>query len=348
MGMLKVVGTIDTQQVWPKGRSDSDTLRVQIDMPQGGFFFRAKANGAFKRTRVFDRGFVKGKIGLPKSPISKGKVTIRLQGIDSPELHYRPEALPSDKTSAGKAITANQRKRYHDVNKEYRQKQGEISCDALYKLLNPPGGATVLPCTVLTQVNSPGDPFDTYGRLVGDVLVTIGGKQININQWLCNNGWTLPAFYDSMTNDEINVLRALCRQARKQTKGIWPQFSNKIAPFNFAQQYEDPKKIAINLAKDKGKFIIPKLFRRQTTYAARKSAGVFSGSFEAFVTTQHKDFIPTESFLLLGDGGKKDFLENHLKKNSFDLDPDQMVFIEDRSTLVDAATMTAAKITNWF
>lgn len=350
MGLLKVTGTINPQQVWPNGRSDSDTVRLQIDTTQGGFFFRANATGAFKRTRVFEHGFVKGKFGLPKSPISSGKVTIRLQGIDSPELHYRPEALPAANTAQGKLITPEHRVRYHDVNKEYRQKQGETSSSALHDLLNPPGGPAVFPCTVVTNVDAPGDPFDSYGRLVGDVLVTIGRKQININQWLCSNGWTLPAFYDSMTNAEIGVLRTLCKKAREKNKGLWPFFSSHVAPFNFALQYENVKLADLSpaLAKDKGKFIMPKLYRRQTTYAARKAAGIFSGTYQAFVASQHKSFVPIEVFLLHGKNGKLEFLEDHLHQNNFDLSPDELVFTEDRSTLVDAPSKTAKAITAWF
>lgn len=348
MGQLKVTGTINPQQVWPNGRSDSDTLRVQIDAAQDGFFFRAKTTGTFKRTRVFEHGFVKGRFGLPKSPISGGKVTIRLQGIDSPELHYRPEALPAANTVKGKAITVDQRARYHDVNKEYRQKQGETSSSALHDLLNPPGGPALLRCTVVTNVDKPGEPFDAFGRLVGDVLVTLGGKQININQWLCDNGWTLPAFYDSMTNAEINLLRALCKDARAKKKGLWPQFSNHVSTFDFALQFENPKLVDVNLAKDKGKFIIPKLYRRQTTYSAQKAAGIFNGTFQEFVLSQHKSFVPIELFLLQGKDGKLEFLEDHLHKNKFDLNPDELVFVEDRSTLVDAPSKTANVITAWF
>ena len=348
MGLLKVTGTIDTATIWPAGRSDADTVRLLVDVSTGGFFFRANATGAFRRTRVFEKGFVTGKFGPPKSPLSKGKVTVRLQGIDSPELHYRPEPLPSVKTAEGKKISASKRARYHDVNHEYRQKQGETSSNALHDFLTSSGSPTVLPCTTLTQVDLPGDPFDSYGRLVGDVIVKIGTKSININQWLCRSGWTLPAFYNSMSNAEITVLQNLCKTARQQHTGLWTFFSDHISPFDFGLTYEDPKKVTINLAKDKGKFNIPKIFRRQTTYAARKKAGIVNDSFAAWVATQHKSFIPLPLFLLHGKNGKPDFLENHLTHATFDLDPDQMVFVEDVSTLVSGPSPTAPAITKWF
>ncbi len=348
MGMLKVTGTIDTTSIWPAGRSDADTVRLQIDVTSGGFFFRSTATGAFKRTRVFDKGFIKGKFGAPKSPISKGKVTVRLQGIDSPELHYRPEPLPNMNTTEGKKITAAQRTRYHDVNHEYRQKQGETSSKALHDFLSAKGGPSVLPCTILTQVDLPGDPFDSYGRLVGDVIVKIGGKDVNINQWLCRSGWTLPAFYNSMTNAEINVLLKLCKTAKQQQVGLWKFFSKQIAPFDFGLVYEDPKKVPVNMAKDKGKFIIPKVFRRLTTYAARKKAGIVNATFPAWVATQHKSFVPLALYLLHGTNGAKDFLENHLIQNTFDLEPDQMVFTEDVSVLLSGPTATSPAITKWF
>jgi endonuclease YncB( thermonuclease family) len=355
MGMLKVTGTLDTASIWPAGRSDADTVNLKIDVPSGGFSFRSGATGAFKKTKVFETSFVKVKFGKPKPPIrANGKITVRLQGIDSPELHFRPEALPNAASKAGKTITTAQRSAYKVLNKEYRQVQGESASDALHKLLTQPGIPAILPCTILTQVKLPGEPFDSYGRLVGDVIVPIGGKQINLNQWLCTNGWTLPAFYNSMTNAEITVLRNLCANAQKKNLGLWKYFSQTVSPFDFSLIYENPKKIAIDLTKDKGKFLIPKLFRRQTTYATRKKIGIvaLNMTFKAWVqdleADKKKGFIPLRAYLLQGKKGKRDFLANHLIGGKFDLQPDQMVFVEDDSFLLSAPTANAPHVTNWF
>jgi hypothetical protein len=102
------------------------------------------------------------------------------------------------------------------------------------------------------------------------------------------------------------------------------------------------------MGKDKGKFIIPKVFRRLTTYAARKKAGIVNSPFPAWVATQHKSFVPLNLYLLHGTNGAKDFLENHLLQNTFDLEPDQMVFTEDVSVLLSGPTATSPAITKWF
>lgn len=212
----------------------------------------------------------------------------------------------------------------------------------------------------MTQVKLPGDPFDSYGRLVGDVIVQIAGKQVNINQWLCSNGWALPAFYNSMSNSEISVLRNLSKTAQTQKIGLWKHFSQTVLPFDFSLVYEDPKKTTINLAKDKGKFLIPKLYRRQTTYAVRKKAGLVAQSktFQAWVKDletnpingkpKGKGFIPLQVYLLQGKKGKRDFLANHLVGNKFNLQPDQMVFIEDDSVLLSGPAASSPPITRWF
>jgi len=158
----------------------------------------------------------------------------------------------------------------------------------------------------------------------------------------------LPTFYDSMRPDEINVLKTLSASARKGSRGIWQFFSQKIPAFDFAKRYENPKTTTFKPAQDKGKFILPKLYRRQTTFSAQKAAGIFAGSLEMFVATQHKSFLPLAEFLLHGKSGAHEFLENHLHNGVFDLEPDVMVFAEDPSVLVDAPTKTAASITKWF
>lgn len=125
MGMLQVTGTIDTASIWPAGRSDADTVNLKVDVSAGGFSFRSSSSGTFLPTKVFEKGFVKVKFGKPKSPIrSNGKITVRLQGIDSPELHFRPEALPSATSAAGKLITSAQRLAHKALNQEYRQMGG--------------------------------------------------------------------------------------------------------------------------------------------------------------------------------------------------------------------------------
>lgn len=40
-------------------------------------------------------------------------------------------------------------------------------------------------------MDAPNDVFDTYGRLIGDIIVVKGGKDTNVNQWLVEQNCAL-------------------------------------------------------------------------------------------------------------------------------------------------------------
>src|SRR5438093_13575570 len=127
--------------------------------------------------------------------IKNGEVTVRLNRGHATELHYQPSPLaPTEK----KGLNAAKRDAYHSVTHSYRQFLGATATKALRDFLATTG-KPALDCQVFTQVDKPGDVFDTYGRLVGDIEATIGGKLVNINQWLVEQGWAVPTFDSSMT-----------------------------------------------------------------------------------------------------------------------------------------------------
>src|SRR5437773_795653 len=106
-GLLEVSGTIDLAQFWPAGESDADTVKVLLSSPNA-FRFTPHAGAPSKVTHAFEGATVKGKVS--KSAIdNKNRVTIRLQGIDAPELHYRPMAptLNSKKPTPQQRATFN-------------------------------------------------------------------------------------------------------------------------------------------------------------------------------------------------------------------------------------------------
>src|SRR5229473_413427 len=94
-GLLEVSGTIDLVQFWPGGESDADTVKVLLS-GANAFKFRAQPGAPSKVTHAFDGATVKGKVSKPTVD-KQGRITIRLQGIDAPELHYRPTAPTLDK-----------------------------------------------------------------------------------------------------------------------------------------------------------------------------------------------------------------------------------------------------------
>src|SRR5207302_11024008 len=120
MGLLRVKGTIDTGQFWPKGTSDADTAVILAGVD--AFHFQATPGGPFKTTHAFEGALVHGRQGA-KAPIdNQGRVRVRLQGIDAPELHYQPSPL-------GKSLKASLATKVLDAYRalchKYRQRWAE-------------------------------------------------------------------------------------------------------------------------------------------------------------------------------------------------------------------------------
>ena len=200
-------------------------------------------------------------------------------------------------------------------------------------------GKIALDCQVFTQVDKPDDAFDTYGRLVGDIEATIGGKLVNLNQWLVEHGWAFPTFYSSMTNDEIKTLLGLGKTARAKKKGVWKYLSKSIGPFSF--NFLEPKKNDLSvLATDKGPVILPKLYRRYTNWSARSKAKITSQTFQQFLAAGSNGkpdaCFETSDFLTNGvhSATHRTFDEFVVAGKAVKFEPDGLVFSEAPSALV--------------
>ena len=332
-GLLQMRGSIALDQFWPTGRSDADTTKIVLTVSPAAIEFRKDSSSPFQPTHVFDHAIVKGRTQKP--PIKNGQVTVRLQGIDATELHYQPSPLsPAEK----KGLSPAKRNVYHLVTHPYRQFLGATATKALRDFLATTG-KPALDCQVFTQVDKPGDVFDTYGRLVGDIEATIGGKLVNINHWLVEQGWAFPTFYSSMTNDEINTLLGLDKTARSKKSGVWKYLNKSIGPFNF--NLLEPKKNELSvLATDKGPVILPKLYRRYTNWSARNKAKITSQTFQNFLAAGSNGkpdvcFV-TADFLANGvhSATHRTFNEFVVAGKTTKFQPDGLVFSEAPSALI--------------
>lgn len=332
MGLLKVNGTIDVGQFWPLGSSDADTTKVVLKVGANAFRYQAHPGAPFVVTKVFAGAKVRGSVSKP--PVdAQNRLTIRLQGIDAPELHYRPD---------NRSVTNATRAKFQAVNKDYRQYLGESATAALARLLQS-AGSKILPCTVETQVDAPGDVFDTYGRLVGDVIVRIGRKNLNINEWLVREGWAFPTFYSSMSEAEIKTFVNAATIGR--TKGrIWNQLRRKVPAFNAKLVFRKGGPIAADA--DLGPLTLPKIFRRQTSWWAYKQAGVTTKSFKSYLAQKRDELLLTKDFLANGvHSAKTHYLDEFMEiDGAYTLRPEEMVFKEGTSALVDSS---GKKITTW-
>src|SRR5262245_39049816 len=118
-GLLAVTGTIDLAQFWPAGECDADTVKV-LRAGANAFKFRKHAGAPFKVTHAFEGATVKGKVNKPAID-SNNRITIRLQGIDAPELHYRPTAPTLNK----KKPSTSEKAAFNANNGNFRQFFGE-------------------------------------------------------------------------------------------------------------------------------------------------------------------------------------------------------------------------------
>jgi endonuclease YncB( thermonuclease family) len=350
MGTLKIEGTLNLNQFWPNGHSDADTAKLLLQVTDDSFSFRKTGSAVFKKIRIFKGAAVKGKTQSFKNLISaKNEVTIRLQGIDAPELHYNLIGYKPALPKGFPALTDNQKTAIRAVNHKYRAVFGETATTELLTFLRNSFINDSINCTVKTNVDTPNEVCDTYGRIVGDVFVKINGKEQNINHWLLENGWAFPALYNSMSFQEIKaVIKAAEKGHAKKQQDIYTEFiPQKITAFNFNLLYRNPANAPI-LQKEKGKTMVPKLYRRYCSYSIFTKAGINLGTFINYLQQKgDKGFYFTDDFMKKANHNpqqpqelKKQFVKQlyqYIKNNTFQLMPGNLVNIEDVSTLYNAA-----------
>jgi endonuclease YncB( thermonuclease family) len=354
MGTLKISGTINLSQFWPTGNSDADTTKLKINVTPNSFKFNGKV------TDKYFGATVKGK-ATKKVISAKNEVTIRLQGIDAPELHYKfygplGKAIRSALPPKFRSLTATEFDKIKELNKnEYRQLFGETATVKLFQLLNPANNITSLNCEfVSNNITKPSDVADTYGRFVGDIFVKIKGKKVNLNQWLLENGWAFPSIYNSMSFSEINnVVKAGKTGRNKKQNDIYsafnPQTIKESIDFTLTKRQKAKDGTLPVIKVERGQVLYPKLFRRLTYYSMFKKAGItdVGKKFIDYLSVKpDKGLYLTSDFLVKANHEVKDSIllrPAFLKKfnqqiinDKFQLQPDEIVFLEDESKLFDS------------
>jgi endonuclease YncB( thermonuclease family) len=331
MGLLKVTGTLTLNQFWPSGQSDADTAHVAVKVAQNAFKFQTHPGAPFKATHVFDKARVKGKFA-PKPAIDKqGRITVRFQGIDAPELHFSPTPLTKKEKSQ---LTSAQLQQFKQLNKKYRQLFGETATVNLHQELAKTGQAEI-PCSVTTAVSDPQDVFDTYGRFIGDILVTINRKEVNLNRWLVEAGWAFPTFYASMSEAEIEAFLTATKIGKQKKNHLLKHLKKVVGKFEKTLVFRG-KGAIFNPAADIGPALMPKLFRRLCTYTVYREVGIVTGSFHDFLKNRPDDCFLTNDFLTQGtNAAPMHFLSEFVHTDGkIDKEPQELVFREKRSSLI--------------
>ena len=324
MGILSIEGIIDLSQFWPKGKSDADTTKIIIDVEKGCFKYNGKTTSCYDDAFVStsqDKDTIKkyGEILIKKG----GRVTVRLQGIDAPELHYRDYDPGNYKILKG----------FNEI--EYRQYLAETCVKRLVKFLKQCSfKKNFVKCYVVSEVEKPAEVWDVYGRFVGDIIVTDKAKNsININHWLIENGYAFPSIYDSMTVPEIKQVLKVAKKAKKNKSLVWKYHSPFLDKFNNSVTYRVVEEEKIS---DKGKVVFPKLFRRQCIHYIHTYAGQEDKDLYNFIRSKAEDtYFLTKEFVNKGKESQKfqlgDALEESLK---FKFSPEEITINENNNFLL--------------
>ena len=337
-GLLTVVGSLDISQFWPatKGTrsSDGDTVHMKVN-PNTSFVFSTSPGAKPKPTTKYIGAYVNDHGKKTKVITSKSEIKIRLQGVDTPELHY-PVIATRDPAKKGK------------YGNEFRQPYGAGAANALHDYLSgsvSPGGSTLTYATFVTHVKGPGDAIDSHGRFVGDIIVgTSAGK--SINTWLVENGWAFPLLYDSMTLPEIQTIVDAWKVGRAIAARPGRAIQKLLQPF-------DPN-MNVNNARlpDGGKVNFPKIFRRQATFWTEVAGPLTPADFVQLLKKGRKGkpdtAYPLDYFLSNIDNldpKKRVKLASKIGSQGQTLfKPEDLVFREDPSTLLD---VSGKKVAGW-
>jgi endonuclease YncB( thermonuclease family) len=325
-GRVEIHGRINLSQFYYMGgQSDADTVKIsmQIDAVR----YRKNDHSEWQdNLKLFQNANVEGK----KVVDTKGRMTIRLQGIDAPELHFRP--------TSPIGLDAIQREKFKSRNKEFRQLGSGKATFNLVEFLktisHTDGNEVYVNAFAFSYVDSPNDLFDKYGRAVADLVVTDNENvDINVNQWLVENGWSFPDFYNSMSFNEIKILEEKGKLARQNGKGIWKEYSQKLQPFNFDLVFN--KMETIDPMQDFGLLNSPKIFRRQAPYAILKTEEIIQlPNLKSYLQTFTDNCYATNEFLEKGKQAELYALSDSIdEQDNLVFLPGDLVFVEADATL---------------
>lgn len=336
MGRLIIDGMLDVSQFWPTGESDADTTKIVIDISgmAAPIHYQPFPTAPAEATDVYD-GAVVRPFGASKPVIKNGKLTVRLQGLDAPELHVQPGALTKVKWK-GKALGSL---KGTGLVKKFRQAQAETAVVRLAAFLASVGPSP-LPCRFVSMIDDaqgPGDAIDKYGRFVGNVFVRPGtNNALDVNLWILEQGLALVALYNSMRREEIDACVQAWAIGGNAHDGVCRFVTKTIPTFDANLVYR--KKGSEIVDEGKAKFIHPKLYRRQCTWWAYKKAKRFTSGFDTFLGLSKDDvFFETADFLNSGPLSAVQIpLDDLVAGGKVVYSADEIVFKEGSSTLYDA------------
>jgi endonuclease YncB( thermonuclease family) len=341
MGVLKIEGVIRLDQFWPRGKSEADASKIKITVTKNSFQFSTNGDDDFESIETYNDAYVEH--GRKKQKLIKrgNQILVRLQGIDTPELDYKqwgPTPLKHP-TKRGNLFDLDYQQLILINNSEgFRQPLAETCIIKLVDLLKKAASGGQVPCIFISVVNNATDVCDVYGRFVGNLKIKIKGKTLDINHWMLEKGWALPALYDSMTHSEIKDVLQAAEKGKAANSNLFSQYKNYLGVFDYDLRYREPvdgRETKTTYATDKGHLIHPKLYRRWCTYHTYKLAKVDIGSFADYLKACGDEFYFTDEFLSAKPGKlpQTHTLLEIIKGNRLIKHPEAIVFKEKQAEL---------------
>lgn len=330
-GLFKIHGEIDLNDFFgpigdsnkKSGNADADTIRLYLN--PNSFEFQKNPNESFQSNlSLFDNAFFydelegkRKKILSYNTDLNRKYIRLRLQGIDAPELHYS--------ANLGELFLYDDQSKKFTALREifgFRQVYGAKTTYDLRQYLQSftNQNQQFIKAYAFSFIDSPNDLFDRYGRAIVDVVIYRENnntrEEVNLNQWLVEQGLAFPDFYDSMSNEEIIILKQKSKDAIENKRGIWSRYENEIVKLDYEQLYEELNETQIN--NELGNLNYPKIFRKQVDYTILKRSGVkkpFVKTLKAYIKYRNSECYLVNEFLDKRHYAKKYLLAYFIDEN---------------------------------
>lgn len=359
MGLVEIDGKVDVFQYWPNGGSDVDTLKFVPDFPSA----RYHGDGGSADVAAF---FQKGGMFLPdddkpgqekfRSIVRKGgglSLSIRLQGIDAPELHYAPnfrEGMFDGDFSRWIA-------RHLSRQKSYRQPYGKLCADFFGKgvrrqlgleTIDEDAPERLVDAKLTIHADGINQAVDVFGRVVGYVALRTAHGEVLLNDYALSEGFAFCSFYGSMRIDEMNRLSALFAAhgtggtPKSQLRG---NFSRQLRDFEpdlwTTKSMRDTDRDDNGADAFRSKCFDPKLFRRCVDWVGRREALGETVPLLDYMRSNNENVATLEDFIDAGGdwlAARKIAMGSLVEETgAFSRLPGEVVFEARPVTVVDEA-----------
>jgi hypothetical protein len=149
-----------------------------------------------------------------------------------------------------------------------------------------------------------------------------------------------------MSQDEIQTLLDATDEAWIAQRGLWPHLEDYVGRLDFDLRFRRPSQDPVfDEVTDQGPVILPKLFRRLSTWEVAKKAKMFNGRFKTYLREKNDTFFLLEDFWN-GDitSDFRQALHDYMDSDGFFyLWPEELVFEEADSRL----TIPGVDVITW-